>query len=130
MAIPSAPPSSPLVSDIPVAAPACSGGALPTMSSVASVITGARPSEITIEAMMISTMPVLLSSPKPTSTTVPTAAMAIPTPMITAGGKRWMILGAMTEPTMKPAADGSDHTAASIGDSPSTSCRYCAMKRK
>ena len=43
IAIPSAPPSSPLVSEIPVAAPACSGGALPTMSSVASVMTGRQP---------------------------------------------------------------------------------------
>ena len=41
-----------------------------------------------------------------------------------------MILGARTDPTMKPTADGSDQTAASIGDSPRTSCRYCAMKRK
>jgi hypothetical protein len=41
-----------------------------------------------------------------------------------------MIFGATVDPTMKPTADGSDHTAASIGDSPRTSCRYCPMNRK
>ena len=100
------------------------------MSSVASVMTGASPSEMTIEATTMSRMPGPASSPRPSSIAVPTAAMAMPAPMITDGRKRWMIFGAATEPTMKPTADGSDHSAASIGDSPRTSCRYCAMKRK
>jgi hypothetical protein len=50
--------------------------------------------------------------------------------MITDGRNRWMILGATTEPTMKPIADGSDQSAATSGDSPSTSWRYWLMKRK
>jgi hypothetical protein len=45
IAMPSAPPSSELVSDTAAAAPPRSGGAVPTVMSVASVNTGARPSE-------------------------------------------------------------------------------------
>ena len=44
-AIPKAPPSSELVSEIPDAAPARSGGAVPTRMSVARVVAGARPKE-------------------------------------------------------------------------------------
>ena len=43
--MPSAPPSSELVSEIADAAPARSGGAAPTIRSVARVTTGARPNE-------------------------------------------------------------------------------------
>ena len=46
MAIPRAPPSSAPVSEMPEAAPACSGGAEPTISSVVSPNTGAMPREI------------------------------------------------------------------------------------
>jgi len=45
IAIPSAPPSSELVSEIADAAPARSTGALPTIRSVARMITGESPSE-------------------------------------------------------------------------------------
>ena len=48
---PSAPPSSEAVSEMPDAAPARSGGADPTISSVVSENTGARPSEMMIEPM-------------------------------------------------------------------------------
>ena len=44
--MPSAPPNSEPVSEIAAATPARSGGALPTMRSVASVNTGARPEEV------------------------------------------------------------------------------------
>jgi hypothetical protein len=50
--------------------------------------------------------------------------------MITEGGNRWMNLGAVTEPMVKPTADGSDQSAASSGDSPRTSWRYCPINRK
>ena len=43
--MPSAPPSSELVSEIAAAAPARSAGAAPTIRSVASVTTGDSPSE-------------------------------------------------------------------------------------
>ena len=72
----------------PVAAPACSGGALPTMSSVASVITGANPSEITTDAAAMSNRLPPPSTESPRSIAVPAAAMAMPTPMITDGRKR------------------------------------------
>ena len=82
--MPSAPPSSPLVSDIPVAAPACSGGALPTMS-LGSVITGASPSEITTEAAAMRMRALSPSTDRPSSIVVPIAATAIPMPMMTDG---------------------------------------------
>ena len=47
--MPSAPPSSDAVSEMPDAAPARSGGAEPTMSSVVREKTGARPSEMMTE---------------------------------------------------------------------------------
>ena len=50
-AMPKAPPNSAPVSEIPEAAPARSGGALPTMTSVARVPTGATPSVRTTEAI-------------------------------------------------------------------------------
>jgi hypothetical protein len=50
MAMPSAPPSSAPVSEIPDAAPACSGRAEPTISSVVNPNTGASPSEISSDA--------------------------------------------------------------------------------
>ncbi len=92
-------------------------------------MTGARPIEMmTDAAVMMSRPPLPLTGAMRMA--VPTAAMAIPMPMIIDGRYRWMILGAMVEPTMKPAADGSDQKAASIGDSPRTSCRNCEMNRK
>jgi hypothetical protein len=45
--MPRTPPSSPVVSEIADAAPACSGGADPTTRPVASVKMGARPRENT-----------------------------------------------------------------------------------
>ena len=50
IAMPSAPPSSAPVSEMPDAAPARSGGADPTISSVVRVNTGARPSEMMTDA--------------------------------------------------------------------------------
>ena len=47
--MPSAPPSSKAVSDTPDAAPARSGGADPTTSSVVSPKTGAKPNEMTTD---------------------------------------------------------------------------------
>ena len=48
-AIPSAPPSSAAVSEMPEATPARSGGALPTISSVVRVMTGAMAREFRTE---------------------------------------------------------------------------------
>ena len=58
MAMPSAPPSSAPVSEIPEAAPAFSGGALPTISSVVRVNTGDSASEITTDAATTIARPV------------------------------------------------------------------------
>src|ERR1700722_12806306 len=56
--MPRAPPSSELVSAMPEAAPARSGGALPTISAVDSVGTGASPSENATEPRAIPASPV------------------------------------------------------------------------
>jgi hypothetical protein len=55
--MPRAPPNSAPVSLMPDAAPARAGGAAPTMSSVVSPKTGARPSEMTTEASTIVASP-------------------------------------------------------------------------
>jgi hypothetical protein len=52
-----APPSSASVSEMPEAAPARSGGAEPTISSVFNLNTGARPSEITTQDVTSRTRP-------------------------------------------------------------------------
>lgn len=57
IAIPAAPPSSELVSEIAAAAPARSGGAVPTTKSVASVKTGASPSEKMTDAVTSTARP-------------------------------------------------------------------------
>src|SRR5215208_3751336 len=84
-AIPKAPPNSALVSEIPEAAPAFSGGALPTMMWVARVPTGARPKVRTTEPITRTASPETVSTwvsiPKPTaeSTRPPAIAYAVRT---------------------------------------------------
>ena len=126
--MPSAPPNSAPVSEIPDAAPARSGGAEPTMSSVVSPKTGARPSEITTEARTTTARP----SAPPTCVSIasPTAETARLAAMTYAGRNTRTIRGARFDPMMKPIADGTDHTPASNGDRPRTSCRYWATNRK
>src|SRR6266545_879948 len=107
MAMPSAPPSSAPVSEIPEAAPARSGGAEPTIRSVVAVNTGASPSDTTSEApariarsASADPLPTWVRAPRPT------AAMPRPAP-ITQAGRRWRVIrGARLEPTMNPPADG------------------------
>ncbi len=70
--MPSAPPSSDAVSEIPDAAPARSGGAVPTMSSVVSVNTGASASEMRTDAATTTARP--SAPPTWVSSTSPTAA--------------------------------------------------------
>ena len=105
--IPSAPPSSDAVSEMPDAAPARSGGADPTISSVVSPKTGPKPSEMTTDDRTMIARP----SGPPTRVRIasPAAARASPEPMIHAGRTRWTIRGAMFEPTTNPIADGTDH---------------------
>src|SRR6266404_6931391 len=62
------------------------------------------------------------------STTKPTAAMMSPAQMSCVGGNRRASTGTIMEPATKDTNDGSDHRPASRGESPSTSCRYCATK--
>jgi hypothetical protein len=113
---------------MPDAAPARSGGADPTISSVVAMKTGERPSEMMIEApTMIGRS---IDPPTCVSATRPSAHMASPAPTTYAGRNRARIRGATCDPTMNPAADGSDHSPASRGDRPSTSWRYCATNRK
>ena len=76
MAMPRAPPSSAPVSEIPEAAPACSGGAEPTISSVVSPNTGASPSEMITEPSTSGTSPPL--TPTRESTNRPAAASGQP----------------------------------------------------
>ena len=82
IARPRAPPSSELVSEMPEAAPARSGGALPTARSAANVNSGARPSErMTTPATTSPGPPV---APACISSAMPTTATRIP-PSITTG---------------------------------------------
>ena len=50
--------------------------------------------------------------------------------MSVAGATWRTIRGASCEPMTKATADGTDHSPATSGESPATSCRYCAMNRK
>ena len=123
--MPSAPPSSELVSEIAAAAPARSGGAEPTIRSVPSVITGARPRE---KIVVPTTMPVRPLSATRDSATRPSAATISPVPISQGGRTRRPSAGATMDPTMNPADQGNVHSPAASGDSPRTSWRYCPMK--
>ena len=76
--MPSAPPSSAAVSEIPDAAPAFSAGAEPTTSSVVSPNTGPMPSEITTDATPRARRSPVVDAPTWVSTNSPTAATASP----------------------------------------------------
>ena len=94
------------VSEMPEAAPARSGGAEPTISSVVRPNTGARPSEMTTERDHDHGQAVRRR--RPGSAREPTAASARPPPIRYAGRTTRTIRGAALEPMMKPIADGSD----------------------
>ena len=128
--IPSAPPSSAPVSEIPDAAPARSGGADPTMSSVVSPKTGARPSEMTTERDHDDREPVRRRRPGSAAPSPTAATREARRHEVRRAGRRGTIRGAAFEPTMKPIADGTDQRPASSGDRPRTSCRYWATNRK
>src|SRR5919106_665516 len=105
-AMPSAPPSSAPVSEIPDAEPARSGGAVLTMRSVPSVTAGATPSARTTEAITRT------ASDEPPSTVAsrprPTAASTRPPPITYAGRAQRTASGASIEPAMKPPDDGDE----------------------
>ena len=107
--MPSAPPNSALVSEIPEAAPACSGGAEPTMMSVARVITGLMPTAMTND-------PRRRSGTESTLTWLniarPIAATDSPAATTRPGRNRRTIRGARLEPMMNAAAEGNDHSPA------------------
>ena len=128
MAMPRAPPSSAPVSEIPEAAPACSGGAEPTISSVVSPNTGASPSEMITEPSTSGTSPPVTSTWE--SRNRPTADRARPPEITKAGRTLCRTRGANWLPMMNAAAEGSDHSPASSGDSPTTNWRYWATNRK
>ena len=128
--MPNAPPSSAPVSEIPEAAPARSGGAEETIRSVVAPNTGARPREASSEAPTRIARSALGDPPTWVRTPRPTAANPRPAPITKAGRTRRRIRGARLDPTMNPTADGSDHSPASSGDSPSTSWRYWATNKK
>ncbi len=123
-AIPSAPPNSAPVSEIAEAAPAFSGGAEPTIRSVATAATGDSPSEKTTDpATSAASESAWLSTAKP-------AAESSSPPAITSAGRIALTSRAVSiAPATNPSDDGSDQRPASSGDMPSTSCRYWAMKR-
>src|SRR5215218_5508611 len=127
-AIPKAPPNSALVSEIPEAAPAFSGGALPTMMWVARVPTGAmRREKVTDPATSIADpepAPICATTPRPTAESIRPAAIT------NAGRTRRATSSASMEPAISPPADGSVHKPASSGERPSTSCRYWAMEKE
>ncbi len=113
---------------MPEAAPARSGGALPTISSVVKLNTGANASEMAMDAGTTSARPeeppTWVSSARPMAATARAALSTNP------GRKRCTKRGARFDPTMNPTAEGSDHRPACNGERPSTSCRYCATNRK
>ena len=125
--MPSAAPSSAAVSEIPDAAPAFSAGAAPTTSSVISPITGPSPSATTVDAATSTPTP---SAPTWVSISSPTTVTASPPATARSGRTPARKRGASWEVTTNAAADGSDHRPACSGDSPATSCRYCAKNRK
>ena len=83
--IPSAPPSSKALSEIPEAAPARSGGAEPTTSSVVRPKTGARPSEMMTDATTTIASPSVPAPPTRLRMPSPTAATPSAIPMRNAG---------------------------------------------
>src|SRR3990172_865146 len=105
--MPSAPPSSAPVSEIPEAAPARSGGALPTISSVVKLNTGESASEMTTDADTMEARPE--EPPTWVSSTSARDANIKQTASTYAGRKRCTNRGATFEPTMKPIAEGNDH---------------------
>ncbi len=126
-AMPRAPPSSPVVSEIADAAPARSGGADPTTKSVVSVNTGARPKDEMTNPVARKRNDVdasiWISNPNPI------AATARPPAIIGIGLTRRTILGVKVDPTTNAKAHGSIHMPASSGDRPRTSCRYCEINK-
>src|ERR671915_846174 len=113
-AIPSAPPSSAAVSEIPAAAPARSGGAEPMIRSFVNVKSGEVPSENSTDARAITQNPaspsIWVNIPNPT------AAMASPPAINGAGRIRRTMIGVTFEPTTNASAQGSVHRPASSGE--------------
>ena len=128
MAIPRAPPSSAPVSEMPEAAPACSGGADPTISSVVSPNTGRhaqgddhRPGDQGSQPAVDAD---LGQQAQPGRGQGQAAADHPDRPHVVQDpGRNWL-------PRMNPTAEGSDHSPASSGDRPTTSWRYWATNRK
>ncbi len=127
IAMPRAPPSSAVVSEIADAAPARSGGVDPTTRSVVNVNTGASPKDEMTNPVDRKRNDVdasiWISSPNPT------AATDRPPAMIDIGEIRRTILGVKVDPTTNARAHGSIHIPASSGDKPRTSCRYCERNK-
>src|ERR671911_1887211 len=103
-AIPIAPPSSAEVSAIAEAAPARSGGATPTIRSIARVNTGARPSEKTTDPDRNVQNPEDPSSVRKTAN--PPAAIRNPAAINPAGGNRRASRGVSCDPTTNASAHG------------------------
>ena len=96
--------------------------------SVLSVSAGATPAEYRNDPVTSSPRPV--SAPAWVRSPKPSAASARPAAITSAGRNRRTRSGASVDPAMNPAPDGTNHKPARNGDSPSTSCRYCAMNNK
>src|SRR6266581_3294539 len=120
-AVPSVPPSCMAVDCSPPATPASSAGALPTMTSVAPTITGARPRPSSTNQMMVSFgLAVAASRDRPN---MATAAMVMPATTGMRGPIRLMTVPARGEPMMSMAVMGSRCTPAATGLSPCTFSR-------
>ena len=126
--MPSAPPSSALVSERAEAEPARSGGAAPRTMSVTRVTDGERPIENITDATTI--VPTPEETPTRVSTQNPAAARTRPAAISGAGRNRRARTGVTSEPRMNPNDHGSVQSPDSSGERPSTICRYWATKMK
>src|SRR6266581_4634981 len=126
MAVPKVPPSCMAVDCSPPATPASWAGALPTMTSVAPTITGARPRPSSTNQMMVSFG--LEAAPRRDRPNIATAAMAMPAVIGRRGPVLLMRVPAMGEPTMSMAVIGSRCTPAAMGLRPCTFSRKKVMK--
>jgi hypothetical protein len=100
--------------------------AAPTARSAARVSTGASAREKMTDPATRTANPAAWSLPSWVSRPKPTAASASPPAITSPGRTRRPSSGVSIDPTTNPAEAGSIHRPAASGDSPSTSCRYCA----
>lgn len=126
IAVPSTAPSSYAVSDTALAAPAFAAGALERMSSFEMVSAAPMPMPRTTKARMSGATPcacvVKATMRYPATENTSAAGMS------TCGGTRREIGTTVSPATIMAAIPGTSARPATIGESPSTSCRCCDTK--